>query len=174
MCLWRVRGVEGHLVAAELAIFIKKAARKETVLIEPGQKDPVALPEGKVEQPAVLDPGQHPFSRIGQGAAELAGDKDKGIPVLVVAKAWKGEEAAQLWVTDCEPALFVDLADGASFGRFSRLEFAAQPIPLALVQIVGALDAVQHQRVSGMFEIDQRSQFEHWLLLYAVCRRRTS
>ena len=170
----RCQRVEGYLVAAKLAIFIKKAARKKTALLQPGQKNPVAFPKRKVEQAAVLNPGQHPLGRVDQSAAELAGDKDKGIPVLVAAKTWKGEDAAQLRVTNCEPALFVHLADGAGFGRFARLKFAAQPVPLAQVHIVGTLDAVQHQRPSTMFKINQCRQFKHLSLLYAPCRRWTS
>ena len=96
----------------------------------------VAFPEVKLKHMLVRNPFQSTLRGIDQLASEIVCGKDENIPVIAF-ELGEHQQAAQFWAVDRQARLFTHFPDHTLLWCFARLEFSAQPIPLAFMDVIG-------------------------------------
>ena len=123
------------------------------LLSEQAQKNPVTLPEIEGRDLLFRHPAQHALAAIcGERAGKTIGGEKMHVFCVVVVVA-ESDDAAVAPAPEREPRFFAHLAQEAVVWRFAGFKFSANTDPLALVDIVVFLDAVQHQHRVVLFNV---------------------
>ena len=130
----------------------------------------VTRPKRQGFKPVIRNPFQVAFVVLLQFPAKILGDKDEDIPIIAL-ESGEDEQSTQARLAKFQPGFFANLPDDTLFGGLARFELASQTVPFAQVDIVRALDAVDHESLTGALKVTQGGE-DHLLALRAAISTR--
>jgi hypothetical protein len=118
----------------------------------------VTRPEHPGFQFCIWDPFQVTFIVLLQFPIEYLCFKNEDVPVIPFVGR-EHQQSAQLRILDIQPGFFAHFASNTLFQRLARFELAAQSIPLAQVDVVRPLGAVEHQGLLIVLEVAKSGEY---------------
>lgn len=140
------------MISAHLIPIIFKLCGEERAVLDPRQKDMIALPQVETGDLLIGNPLQGAFAGIDQFSRELCGGVHEDIPIVSL-EIGEQQQPMQTWIFDDKPGFLQNLAPDTFLRCFACLELPSQPVSFVFVNIIRLFIAIDHQCLSMVFDV---------------------